>query len=123
MTRGVRGAAVPAARDGAVAAATAGLGLAEAAGHFGSPRSQLVKDLELLFVCGTPGHFPDDLIDASWDSGRVFLSNADAISRPLRLGVDEAVALLAGCAPGRRARPARPGVAGVGAGQALGGGR
>jgi predicted DNA-binding transcriptional regulator YafY len=73
-----------------------GVPLAEAARHFGITEDQLVKDLELLFVCGTPGHLPDDLIDASWDSGRVFLDNADPISRPLRLGVDEAVALLAG---------------------------
>ena len=73
-----------------------GIPLAEAARHFGITEDQLIKDLELLFVCGTPGHFPDDLIDANWDSGRVFLGNADPISRPLRLGVDEAVALLAG---------------------------
>lgn len=73
-----------------------GVPLGEAARHFGITQDQLVKDLELLFVCGTPGHLPDDLIDASWDSGRVFLHNADPISRPLRLGVDEAVALLAG---------------------------
>jgi proteasome accessory factor C len=73
-----------------------GVPLAEAARHFGITEDQLVKDLELLFVCGTPGHYPDDLIDARWDSGRIFLDNADPISRPLRLGVDEAVALLAG---------------------------
>jgi len=73
-----------------------GVPLAGAARHFGITEDQLVKDLELLFVCGTPGHLPDDLIDADWESGRIFLGNADAISRPLRLGVDEAVALLAG---------------------------
>jgi proteasome accessory factor C len=73
-----------------------GVPLAEAARQFGITENQLVKDLELLFVCGTPGHLPDDLIDADWESGRIFLDNADAISRPLRLGVDEAVALLVG---------------------------
>jgi predicted DNA-binding transcriptional regulator YafY len=73
-----------------------GVPLAEAAQHFGITEQQLVKDLELLFVCGTPGHLPDDLIDADWDSGRIFLANADALSRPLRLGVDEAVTLIAG---------------------------
>lgn len=73
-----------------------GVPLPEAARHFGISEDQLVKDLELLFVCGTPGHLPDDLIDADWESGRIFLDNAEAISRPLRLGVDEAVALLAG---------------------------
>jgi predicted DNA-binding transcriptional regulator YafY len=73
-----------------------GVPLEEAARHFGITEAQLVKDLELLFVCGMPGHMPDDLIEAEWDSGRVYLDNAEAISRPLRLAPDEAVALLAG---------------------------
>jgi predicted DNA-binding transcriptional regulator YafY len=73
-----------------------GIPLAEAAAEFDISQAQLVKDLELLFVCGTPGHLPDDLIDVDWDDGHVFLSNADPIARPLRLGVDEALALLVG---------------------------
>ncbi len=73
-----------------------GVPLEEAARHFEISEEQLVADLELLFVCGTPGHMPDDLIEADWESGRVYLDNADAIARPLRLGLDEAVALLAG---------------------------
>lgn len=73
-----------------------GVPLEEAARHFGITTGQLVEDLELLFVCGTPGHLPDDLIEADWESGRVYLDNAETISRPLRLGVDEAVALLVG---------------------------
>jgi predicted DNA-binding transcriptional regulator YafY len=73
-----------------------GVGLDEAARHFDISQTQLVRDLELLFVCGTPGHLPDDLIEADWESGQVFLGNADPIAKPLRLSVDEAVALLAG---------------------------
>ena len=73
-----------------------GVPLASAAAEFGITESQLVKDLELLFVCGTPGHLPDDLIDVEWEDGRVYLSNADPIARPLRLDVDEALALLVG---------------------------
>jgi proteasome accessory factor C len=73
-----------------------GVPLEEAAKHFDITEGQLVDDLQLLFVCGTPGHMPDDLIEAEWETGHVYLSNADAIARPLRLGVDEAVALLAG---------------------------
>jgi predicted DNA-binding transcriptional regulator YafY len=73
-----------------------GVSLAEAARHFDISEEQLVKDLQLLFVCGTPGHMPDDLIEAEWESGQVFVDNADTISRPLRLAPDEAVALLAG---------------------------
>jgi proteasome accessory factor C len=39
---------------------------------------------------------PDDLIEAEWDTGHVYLGNAEAIARPLRLGVDEALALIVG---------------------------
>jgi predicted DNA-binding transcriptional regulator YafY len=73
-----------------------GVPLEEAAHHFAITPEQLVRDLELLFVCGTPGHMPDDLIEAEWEDGRVYLGNADAIARPLRLGLDEALALVAG---------------------------
>ena len=73
-----------------------GIPLSEAAAEFDITEAQLVKDLELLFVCGTPGHLPDDLIDVDWDDGTVYLSNADPIARPLRLAVDEALALLVG---------------------------
>ncbi|GAB6902941.1 helix-turn-helix transcriptional regulator [Kineosporia succinea] len=73
-----------------------GVELREAARHFKITEPQLVKDLELLFVCGTPGHMPDDLIAAEWDTGRIYLDNAEAIARPLRLDADEAIALIAG---------------------------
>ncbi len=73
-----------------------GVALADAARHFAITEAQLVRDLELLFVCGTPGHLPDDLIEAEWDEGRIYLGNAGAIARPLRLSMDEALALLAG---------------------------
>ncbi|GAB3684635.1 helix-turn-helix transcriptional regulator [Angustibacter aerolatus] len=73
-----------------------GVPVAQAAREFGVPERQLVKDLELLFVCGLPGHMPDDLIEAEWEEGFVYLGNADAIARPLRLGVDEALALIVG---------------------------
>jgi predicted DNA-binding transcriptional regulator YafY len=73
-----------------------GVPIAQAAQEFGISERQLVKDLELIFVCGLPGHLPDDLIEASWEGGRVHVGNAEAIARPLKLGVDEAVTLLVG---------------------------
>jgi proteasome accessory factor C len=73
-----------------------GIPLAEAARDVGISEAQLEKDLELLFVCGLPGHMPDDLIEAEWETGRVYVGNADTIARPLRLGVDEVLALLVG---------------------------
>ncbi len=71
-----------------------GVSLAAAAMQFSVSPRQLVRDLELLFVCGLPGHLPDDLIEADWESGYIFIGNAQSIANPLRLGVDEATALL-----------------------------
>jgi proteasome accessory factor C len=68
----------------------------EAAAEFDVSPEQLRADLELAFLCGLPGHLPDDLIDVSLDGDRIVVSNADTIARPLRLAPDEAVALLAG---------------------------
>ncbi|WP_380168120.1 helix-turn-helix transcriptional regulator [Jannaschia sp. R86511] len=73
-----------------------GVTLTELAGHFEVSEKQVVKDLELLFVCGTPGHLPDDLIEADWEGGVVRIGNAEPISRPLRLTGEEAVVLLLG---------------------------
>ena len=73
-----------------------GVPLADAAQHFEISEDELVKDLELLFVCGTPGHLPDDLIEADWEGGVVRIGNAEPISRPLRLTSEEAVVLLLG---------------------------
>lgn len=58
-----------------------------------SPR-RLESDLELLWMCGLPGHGPGDLIDVVYEGDRVSLHNADTIARPLRLTADEALALL-----------------------------
>ncbi|WP_313565174.1 WYL domain-containing protein [Mobilicoccus sp.] len=73
-----------------------GVDIDDAARQFGVSRDQIESDLGLLFVCGLPGGMPDDLIEAEWESGRVYLGNADTIARPLRLGADEALTLLVG---------------------------
>lgn len=76
--------------------ANQGVPVARAAAEFGIDVDQLEADLALLFLCGTPGHLPDDLIEAEWENGRVFVGNADSIARPLRLTLDEALALMVG---------------------------
>src|ERR1035437_6864784 len=73
-----------------------GVEIEEAAREFAVTPAQVEADLALLFLCGTPGGYHGDLIEAEWESGRVFLGNADTINRPLRLGVDEALALIVG---------------------------
>jgi len=83
-----------------------GVEIEETAQEFGVTPAQVEADLALLFLCGTPGGYHGDLIEAEWESGRVFLANADTIKRPLRLGVDEALALIVGL----RALAAVPGI-------------
>ncbi|WGW13624.1 WYL domain-containing protein [Saxibacter everestensis] len=73
-----------------------GVALSETAKHFGISEDDVVSDLELLFVCGTPGHMPDDLIEADWESGQVFLGNAEELAKPVRLSFDEALSLIVG---------------------------
>jgi proteasome accessory factor C len=73
-----------------------GVPVEEAAREFGVTPTQLRKDLELAFMCGLPGHLPDDLIDVSVAGDRIVVTNADTIARPLRLHPDEAVSLLVG---------------------------
>jgi proteasome accessory factor C len=89
-----------------------GVDIDVAAAQFHVTREQLESDLQLLFVCGTPGHLPDDLIEADWEDGQVYIGNADAISRPLRFTVDEALTLMVGL----RALAATPGVTGAAGG-------
>ncbi|WP_055483482.1 helix-turn-helix transcriptional regulator [Sphaerimonospora mesophila] len=71
-----------------------GAEVAEVARLFGLSEKQLIDDLQLVWMCGLPGHTPGDLIDVSWDGGEILIDNADTIARPLKLGVDEASALL-----------------------------
>jgi proteasome accessory factor C len=72
-----------------------GIDVDEAAADLGISVEQLEADLQLLYLCGY-GQMPDELIDAQWEGGRVFVSNAETIARPLRLGRDEALTLMVG---------------------------
>lgn len=68
------------------------------AARFGVSTRQILADVDSLWVSGTPGYWPDDLIDfdaGSIDRGVVHLTEARGMTRPLRLGTREAVALVA----------------------------
>jgi proteasome accessory factor C len=72
--------------------------LEQASADFGVPAAQIVKDLNVLWFCGLPGLGMGDLIDVDMDAlqgeGVIRLSNADYLSRPLRLDSSEAAALI-----------------------------
>jgi len=71
-----------------------GVRLAEVATTFGISEERLRRDLNLLWVCGLPGHGPGDLIDIEFEGDTITLSEPAGVTRPLRLTVDEALALI-----------------------------
>ena len=75
-----------------------GAAMADVAAAFGISQKTLRADLNVLWMCGMPGLTPGDLIDIDMDAvdgeGVIHLSNADYLTRPLRLTADEALALV-----------------------------
>ena len=75
-----------------------GVQVEDVARHFGVTAVQVLRDVDTLWMSGTPGYFPDDLIDFdadSLDSGVLRLTQSRGMARALRLGTREAVALVA----------------------------
>ena len=72
--------------------------LAETAAAFGVTPRRLVADLEVLWYVGLPGGMPGDLIEIDMDAvesqGRISLSNAEYLSRPMRFTIDEVTSLI-----------------------------
>ncbi len=71
-----------------------GVRVADVAATFGVTEERLRKDLDLLWVCGLPGHGPGDLIDVEFEGDTITLLEPAGVTRPLRLTVDEALALV-----------------------------
>ncbi len=70
------------------------VGLADTAAAFGVTEQQLVDDLNMLWCVELRSPDPYCPIDLSYEGGEIVVSQAESIDRPLRLGVDEASALL-----------------------------
>ena len=72
--------------------------LAETAAAFGVTPRRLLADLEVLWFVGLPGGMPGDQIDIDMDAvqeqGRISLSNAEYLSRPMRFTIDEVTSLI-----------------------------
>src|SRR3954468_13064276 len=68
--------------------------VAEAARAFEGTEKQLIDDLNLLWCVELRAPDPYCPIDLSYEGGEIVVSEAESISRPLRLGADEAAALL-----------------------------
>jgi proteasome accessory factor C len=72
-----------------------GASVAEVCRRFGYTRPELVRDLNLVFVCGLPGYGPGDLMVAYIEGDEVVVDLADYFAHPLRLTPAEALMLLA----------------------------
>ncbi len=70
------------------------VGLAETAAAFGISERELVDDLNMLWCVELRSPDPYCPIDLSYEGGEIVISEAESFDRPLRLGVDEASALL-----------------------------
>lgn len=75
-----------------------GASMTDVASAFNISTERLREDLNVLWMCGLPGLAPGDLIEIDMDAvdgkGIIHLSNADYLTRPLRLAADEALALV-----------------------------
>ena len=96
--RDLTGPGAPAAEPGALPPGARRVALADVAKAFGITPEVLREDLNVLWMCGLPGLSPGDMIDIDMDAvegeGVIHLSNADYLTRPLRLSADEALALV-----------------------------
>src|SRR5690348_15886381 len=70
------------------------VGLAETAAAFGVSERELTDDLNMLWCVELRTPDPYCPIDLSYEGGEIVISQAEPVDRPLRLGVDEASALL-----------------------------
>lgn len=73
-----------------------GIALSELAAKFGVSESELLSDLNTLWMCGLPGYTPLELIDLEFDSGFVSIRNAEILQKVRLLTKDELVILLVG---------------------------
>ena len=70
-----------------------GTTVGEVAQHFGISKSDVIKDLNLLFLCGLPGYSHLELIDISFEDEVITVIDAQNLKSPRRLTELEAIAL------------------------------
>ncbi|MCA1726549.1 MAG: WYL domain-containing protein [Actinobacteria bacterium] len=70
-----------------------GTRVSELSERFDVPEADLVQDLNLLFFTGLPPYGPGDLVDVEIEGGKVWISMADHLARPVRLTRDEGLSL------------------------------
>jgi proteasome accessory factor C len=70
-----------------------GISVSALAKEFGVSRDEILKDLNLLFLCGLPGYTPLELIDISFDDEVVVVRDPQNLDSPRNLTESESLAL------------------------------
>ena len=73
-----------------------GIALSELAAEFNLSETELLSDLNTLWMCGLPGYTPLELIDLEFESGYVSIRNAEVLQRVRVLTKQELVIILLG---------------------------
>ena len=73
-----------------------GISVRDLAAEFDVTVSELLDDLNTLWMCGLPGYTPLELIDLSFDSGFVSIRNAEVLQRVRLLTKEELVVIAIG---------------------------
>ena len=68
-----------------------GISITELAKEFSISRDEVLKDLNLLFLCGLPGYTPLELIDISFDGESVVIRDPQNLAAPRNLNESEAL--------------------------------
>ena len=68
-----------------------GISITEVAKEFSISRDEVLKDLNLLFLCGLPGYTPLELIDISFDEESVVIRDPQNLAAPRNLNESEAL--------------------------------
>ena len=68
-----------------------GISISELAKEFSISRDEVLKDLNLLFLCGLPGYTPLELIDISFDEESVVIRDPQNLAAPRNLNESEAL--------------------------------
>ena len=73
-----------------------GIALGDLAQEFDISESELLSDLNTLWMCGLPGYTPLELIDLEFESGYVSIRNAEILQKVRLLTKQELVILILG---------------------------
>ncbi len=73
-----------------------GISVDDLAAEFSISPSELLEDLTTLWMCGLPGYTALELMDLSFETGYVTISNAETLARPRMLDRNEVLTLILG---------------------------